>query len=121
MNILKAVKGIFGFDGVGDTALKIVEKISGTDFTSKEKAEFILKHAEVTKYQSPTRRLIAWIMIIQWSVMVNVWLISTIVGRALDIPASVELAADVTAFMNGNINVGVTAIMGFYFLMGMKK
>ncbi len=45
------VKKIFGFDGVANSALKIVDKLAGTDWTPKEQAQFILDHAQATKYQ----------------------------------------------------------------------
>ena len=59
MSIWAGVKSIFGFEGVGESALKIVEKLAGTDFTAKEKADYILKYMETTKHQSPTRRILA--------------------------------------------------------------
>lgn len=59
MSILAALKAFFSFDGVANSALKIVDRIAGTDWTSKEKAEWMLKYQEATKHQSPARRFIA--------------------------------------------------------------
>lgn len=59
MSVLAAIKAFFSFEGVANSALKIVDKLAGTDWTSKEKAEWMLKYQEATKHQSPARRFIA--------------------------------------------------------------
>lgn len=57
--MIEAIKSFFSFSGVSDVALKIVERIAGTDWTPKEQADWILKYQEATKHQSPARRFIA--------------------------------------------------------------
>jgi len=121
VSILSGLKKVLGFDGVIDSGLKIIDKIAGTDWTAKEKAQFILDHAEKTKYQSKTRRAIAVVMLVEWALLVNVWLISVICGHMFESLAAVALAVDIKDFMVGNINIGMNAIMSFYFLMGLKK
>ena len=116
-----ALKTIFGFDGAGDAALKIVDKLAGTDWTPKERAQFILDHVAATKYQSPTRRLIAITMFFEWALLLNVWLASSIYGHVLDAPNALLLAGDIILFMGGNINMAINGILAFYFLIGMKK
>ena len=59
MTILSGVKKFLGFEGVGETALKIVERISGTDWTPQQRADFILNYHQVTKHMSVARRFIA--------------------------------------------------------------
>lgn len=59
MSILAGLKAFFSFNGVADSALKIVDKIAGTDWTSKEQAQWIIDYQNATKHQSPARRLIA--------------------------------------------------------------
>lgn len=59
MSLLAGIKAFFSFDGVANSALKIVERIAGTDWTPKEQADWILKYQEATKHQSPARRFIA--------------------------------------------------------------
>lgn len=59
MSFLAGLKAFFSFQGVANSALKIVDKLAGTDWTSKEKAEWLLKYQEATKHQSPARRFIA--------------------------------------------------------------
>ena len=121
MSWLSAVKTVFGFDGVGESTLKIVDKIAGTDWTPTEKAEFILKHAEVTKYQSPMRRFIAGAYTVAWLLLVLVWAASTVIGRSLGAEAGVLIADDIVAFMSSNINLAMSGILAFYFLTNMRK
>lgn len=121
MNIWQGVKSVFGFDGVGESALKIVDKIAGTDWTPKEKAQFILDHAAATKYQSPTRRRIATVYVAQWIILVNAWLFACLYGWYYDAVNATAFANDVKAFMNSNINLSMNGILAFYFLIGVKK
>ena len=112
---IKSVVGkALGLDNVVDAGLKIVEKLAGTDWTPKDKSEFLLEYMEKTKYQSKTRRVIAVVMLLEWALMVNVWLIASIFENK-------GLSSSIEQFMQGNINVGITAIMSFYFLLGLKK
>ena len=119
---------VFGFSGVADTALKIVEKISGTDWTAKEKAQYVLDYQNATKHQSPARRFIAMCVCFVWIVLILTWLVASISGRfaydtALN-PGTV-LAADVSAFMDLNITNPFNIILAFYFttqiLNGLKR
>lgn len=59
MSFLAGLKAFFSFEGVANSALKIVDRIAGTDWTPKEQADWILKYQEATKHQSPARRFIA--------------------------------------------------------------
>ncbi len=56
------IKSIFGFEGVGESALKIVDKIAGTDWTPEQKAEYTLKVMEAKKHESPARRVMAYMI-----------------------------------------------------------
>lgn len=121
MDIWGGLKTIFGFDGVGNTALKIVDKMAGTDWTPQQQADFILKHAEVAKHQSPMRRFIAGSYTIAWLMMIITWLSASIYGRALSAPNALLLASDVSAFMSSNVNIAMNGILAFYFLINMRK
>ena len=119
---------IFGFSGVGDTALKIVDKIAGTDWTAKEKAQYVLDYQNATKHQSPARRFIAICIALIWVGLVVTWTVASVVGRfaydtALN-PGTV-LAADISAFIDLNITNPFNIILAFYFttqiLNGLKK
>lgn len=122
------IKTVFGFSGVSDTALKIVDKIAGTDWTAKEKAQYVLDYQEATKHQSPARRFIAMCVCFVWIVLILTWLTASVVGRfAYDevLNPGTVLAADVSAFMDLNITNPFNIILAFYFttqiLQGLKK
>ena len=117
----KALKDIFGFTGVGETALKIVDKIAGTDFTAKEKAEYILKYMEATKYQSPTRRVLATMFMLEQVILAMFWMASSACHRLLEHDGAGLLATDISSFLESNVNVSLGIIIGFYFLIGVKK
>ena len=121
MSLWSGIKSVFGFDGVGESALRIVDKIAGTDWTPQQQADFILKHAEVTKYQSPTRRMMAIMITIEWFLLANTWLFSTIAGRVFNVDGLLLLASDVSTFLQSDINLLINGLMAFYFLVGMKK
>ncbi len=115
------VKKIFGFDGVANSALKIVDKLAGTDWTPKEQAQFILDHAQATKYQSPTRRAMAIMITVEWFLLANTWLMATIFGRIMNLESCILLASDVSTFLQSDINLLINGLMAFYFLIGVKK
>lgn len=127
--IVGFVAGVFGGGGGASAAVRVAEKIAekaaGVDWTPVQQADFILKYQEVTKYQSPMRRIIATAFTLEWLVLVNVWLVATIIGRATTDPdlmgRMVGLASDISAFMGSNINLTMSGIIGFYFLVGVKK
>lgn len=121
MGLWDGVKAVFGFDGVGNSALKIVDKLAGTDWTPKEQAQFILDHANATKHQSPTRRMMAILITIEWFLLANAWLVSTICGRLLELESCLMIASDVSSFLQSDINLLINGLMAFYFLIGMKK
>lgn len=121
MGFLTGLKAIFGFEGVGESALKIVDKLAGTDFTTKEKAAYILQYMEATKYQSPTRRAIALLYMSEQVMLVTVWVASAAVHRLMDHAGAGLLSEDVNAFLQSNVNVNLSLIIGFYFLLGVKK
>ena len=118
---LKWIGKVFGFAGVGQSALKIVDKIAGTDWQPADKAKFMLDWVKATAYQSTARRLIAFAFIGEWLLMANVWLWCRYQGRISESKQHLELAGDVTQFMTDNVNVTVSVVVGFYFLLNMKK
>ena len=121
MGIWGGIKSVFGFDGVGETALRIVDKIAGTDWTPEQRAEYHLKYMETTKYQSPTRRVLAILFMSEQLMLVTVWIFSKAAHRLLDHAGAGLLANDVNLFLQSNVNISLGAIIGFYFLLGMKK
>ncbi len=108
------VTKFFGFSGVADTALKIVDKIAGTDWTPDQKAKFTLDYLEATKHQSPARRMIATGIMLEHVMLVSVWTYSTLAGDKVT-------ADSIMAFMKSSINITLDIVVGFYFLLGMTK
>jgi len=118
MGILTALKALFGVAGVTDTALRVVDKLAGTDWTADQKAEWILKYQEATKHQSPMRRILACCICMMWLILCLTWLTGTIIGRFMYdevLNPGTTLAADVSAFMALNINEGFALLLAFYF------
>ena len=95
--------------------------MAGTDWTPEQKAEFILKHAEVAKHQSPMRRFIAGSYTIAWLLLVLMWAAATAYGRIFEAPNAILLAGDVVTFMASNVNLAMNGILAFYFLMNMRQ
>ena len=123
-----AIKAVFGVGGVGETALKIVEKLTGTDDTPDKKREFFLAYMDATKHQSIPRRMIATAIALAWLLMIFTWVIASVIGRfAYDaaINSGTILAADISAFMQLNISEPMNIVLVFYFatqvLSGLKK
>lgn len=123
-----AIKSIFGFSGVGETALKIVEKVTGTDDSPDKQRAFLLAWAEATKHQSPMRRFIAAAVTILFVTLCLSWLIASAVGRfCYDevVNPGTALAADISAFMSLNVSDYFGLVITFYFVMqitnGFKK
>ena len=119
---------IFGFSGVADSALRIVDKLAGVDWTAKEKAQYVLDYQNSTKHQSPARRFIAVCIMVVWVLLILSWLAASMIGRFyLDgtLNAGTVFAADVSAFIALNITDPFNIILAFYFttqiLNGLKK
>ena len=121
MSLWTGIKSVFGFEGVGESALKIVDKLAGTDWTPKEKTEYALKYMETTKHQSPTRRVLAILYMSEQFMLVTVWVIATAAGRLLKDEGSLLFANDVNLFLQSNVNVSLGLIISFYFIIGVKK
>lgn len=110
----KAIKSFFGFNGVGETALKIVDKLAGTDWTPQQQAEFILKYHEVTKHQSPARRMIATAIVAEHFILAMAWLGYTAFGNDVT-------ALAISTFLSSNVNLTMDIIVSFYFIIHMAK
>ena len=115
------LKSLLGIEPVVTTATKLIDKLAGTDFTDKEKAQWILDYHDKTKHQSPMRRIIACSITFMWMILGLCWFVSSIIGRFYYdevINPGTALAADVSAFMSLNINEGFALLLAFYFASG---
>ena len=139
MSLLSGIKEILGFEGVGNTALGIIEKIAGTDWTPQQRADFILSYHAVTKHLSVARRFIAISLTIGFALYGFAWLCSTISyhlylffnvgGETLaEIVASenlakikakplLQLSNDLMIYMKDVLSEPFTWILSFYFVV----
>lgn len=116
--MLEFIKSLFAFDSVVNTATKIVDKIAGTDWTSKERAEFILSYQDKTRHQSPSRRFIALSVTAVWVLIVVSMTVACIIGNIFSIPEVLMIAKDMKAIMSDLIKEPFNYIIGFYFVIG---
>ena len=125
MGWLAAVGQFFGAERVTDTAMRVVEKLTGTDFSAREKADFILQYQAATKHQSPARRLIATVIAGYWILLGVTWLVCTVVGNILEIERVLDIAITVNAHMSSNVAEPMNYVIMFYFgsaiIAGIKK
>ena len=49
---------LFSSEKAGDVALKIVERVSGTDWTPQQQAQFMIDYQKATAHQSVMRRVV---------------------------------------------------------------
>jgi hypothetical protein len=120
--MLAALKALLGFSGVADTALKVVERVSGVDDSPQEKRQFLLDWLSATKHQSPMRRVIALTITLVWALFVSVWLAMTVLSSFLspDLAESAQIAKEaIEGFMETNITTPLNIIVSFYFVGGM--
>ena len=112
MNFLKS---LFGFDSVVNSATKIVDKLAGTDWTGKEKADWIIQYMGATKHQSPARRFIAILLTIAWAILFLSWLIARLCGQMLDLQSATNVANAIKVFMSDTIKEPFNYVIMFYF------
>jgi hypothetical protein len=116
--MINFIKGLFGVDAVVNTATKIIDKIAGTDWTAKEKADWILQYQNATRHQSPARRFIAMLVSLVWFVVVVAMALSYIIGNVISSPEVLMIAKDMKSIMQDVLIEPFNLIIGFYFAMG---
>lgn len=60
VGVAKWTASLFATEKAGDVALKIVERISGTEWTPQEQAQFLIDYQKATAHQSVMRRVIVF-------------------------------------------------------------
>lgn len=130
---------LFSTKGAGETALKIVEKISGTDWTAQQQAQFVIDYQNATKHLSLARRIIAIGFLIGFALFGFVWLCSSVTyhvymfisvtGETLaQLTASqnlqqikamplLQLSNDISVFLKEIFQEPLTWILSFYFVI----
>lgn len=117
MNILGWIATIFASNKVQDLAIEGIKKIGGlNEMTPSQKADYILKYIEVTKHQSPMRRLIAFTLTLLYSLVVVLWLGSAGVGYYLNYMPAMEFSGAVKMFMMDVVVQPFNIILSFYFV-----
>ena len=113
--MLSSILSFFGSTKVADSAAKIVDKLAGTDWTPKDKADFFLNYMEATKHQSPARRVIAIGLSAFWLLLGLLWVINTMLGHYLTLEAGTASALDIKLFMADNLKEPMNYVIMFYF------
>lgn len=76
------IGSLFSNSRASDTAIDIIRNVAGAnELTDKEKLEFVTKHIEATKHQSPTRRFIAIMVVLGLMVFTGSYLIVSFIAR----------------------------------------
>jgi len=110
--------GLFSSTKMQDTAIDAVRKLGGLDeMSAKEKSEFILQYMDRTKHQSEVRRFIALVLVILYSLIATVWLISGGVGYLASYTPALEYAGSVKIFLESVVVQPFNIILSFYFVM----
>lgn len=134
---------LFSTKGAGETALKIVEKISGTDWTAQQQAQFVIDYQNATKHLSLARRIIAIGFLIGFALFGFVWLCSSVTyhvymfisvtGETLaQLTASqnlqqikamplLQLSNDISVFLKDIFKEPMTWILSFYFVIDLAS
>lgn len=117
MGILGWVASIFASSKVQDLAIDGIRQIGGlNEMTPKEKADYVLKYIEVTKHQSPMRRMIAFTLTLLYSLVVLLWLGSAGVGYFWGYLPAMEFSGAVRMFMMDIVVQPFNIILSFYFV-----
>lgn len=113
--MLGFIKGLFSESKVVDSAMKIVDKIAGTDFTTKEKADFVLKYQEATKHQSPARRFVAVTLTGAYVFMSLLFVLGLVADYFLGVAGASDFSDEIKSFMADNIKEPFNYVIIFYF------
>jgi len=110
--------GLFSSTKMQDTAIDAVRKLGGLDeMSAKEKSEFLIQYMETTKHQSVVRRFIAMVLVMLYSLIAVVWLISGGVGYLAGYVPALEYAGSVKIFLESVVVQPFNIILSFYFVM----
>lgn len=109
------ISNLFSADKAVDTITKIVDKVAGTDWTPKDRAEFALQYMEATKHQSPARRALAIGVGAVWIFFALFWLFATTAGHVLSVPFALDLAKDIEEYALSTIGEPFNYVIMFYF------
>ncbi len=93
--------------GGGDTTKAIISGIDKAWFTDQEKSDYLLKYLAATQRQNMARRLIAFIVVFLWALLVLL--------AALVQPWMPEWSDKIFYILEDVVNMPFSIIIGFYF------
>lgn len=144
MSILASVgmlaASLFSSEKAGDVALKIVERVTGTDWTPQQQAQFMIDYQKATAHQSVMRRVVVCSIVFGMAFFgFGYWLAGTVAqfyiffatsGDILSQVASSQnlaeikvkpllaLQNDMLAYMKDVLNEPFTYAVSFYLVIG---
>ena len=140
MSILAGLKAFFGYSGVANSALKVFDKLAGTDITPKEQLDFVLQWVVSTKHQSPARRFIAIAFTVGFALFGFTYLASGITAyfyvffasdgvtlaqltasqnlAEIRVKPLLQLQNDSLIYAETTLKNPISIILGFYFAIG---
>ncbi len=144
MSILSSVAvwaaSLFSSEKAGDVALKIVERVSGTDWTPQQQAQFMIDYQKATAHQSVMRRVVVASIVLGMAFFgFGYWLSGTVAqfyiffathgDTVLGVSASQNLAEirvkpllalqnDMYVYMKEVLNEPFTYAISFYLAVG---
>jgi hypothetical protein len=118
LGVTSFVSGLFSNSKLQDVAIDGIRKLGGlNEMTDQEKSEYLIKLMEVTKHQSPMRRLIAFMLASLFTLMSVIWLVAAGVGYYMGIDASLVYAGAVRNYFESVVREPFTWIVSFYFVI----
>jgi len=140
VGVAKWTASLFATEKAGDVALKIVERISGTEWTPQEQAQFLIDYQKATAHQSVMRRVIVFSIVFGMAFYgFGYWITGTIAqfyvflasngDTVASLSASQNLAKitvqplltlqnDMYVYMKDVLNEPFTYAVGFYLVIG---
>ena len=102
--MIKLLAKIFGG---GDTTKAVLSGIDKAWFTDQEKSDYLLKYLAATQPQNMARRLIAFIVVFLWALLVLIAVIAQ--------PFMPEWSDKIFYILEDVVNMPFSIIIGFYF------
>lgn len=109
------IKNFIGLEPVVNTAMKVVEKVTGTDDSPAEKRKFFLEYIALTKHQSPMRRFIAFTFVMLWVFVTLLWLGHLLYGLHTGYEPAKLVELSLRNYLEEQLKEPVNYIIMFYF------
>ena len=101
VGVAKWTASLFATEKAGDVALKIVERISGTEWTPQEQAKFLIDYQKATAHQSVMRRVIVFSIVFGMAFYgFGYWITGTIAQFYVFLESSGDTVASLSASQN---------------------